>query len=361
MAGVPDPWLHKWLRHPAYDTYWQRMSPYREDYSRIRIPVLTITGYYGDSTAIGYFRDYQRYNPGARSYLVAGPWDHFGSQAQHKPDVLRGYRIDAAAQIDTWKLTFDWLDFVMRGKPRPALVRARINYEVMGENRWRNVPSLDAMGTSERLYLTTARARAGYYLLSDAAPKKVSALRQVVDLADRKTMNNDSYPYPIVGKKPDLSDGYAFLTVPFPRAEEVSGLDGEIHLRVNKRDLDVGLALYEMLPDGRLFQLTYYTERASYAADTSVRHLLTPGKEAVVPFHQDYLFSRLVAKGSRLLLTVDVNKNAFAEINYGTGKDVAVEDIHDAGAPMRVDWLSSSYVRVRVRAPLALATGSALK
>jgi len=82
----------------------------------------------------------------------------------------------------------------------------------------------------------------------------------------------------------------------------------------------------------------------------SARHLLTPGKEATVPFPQDYLFSRWVSKGSRLLLTVNVNKNAFAEINYGTGRDVGTEDIHDAGTPMKVDWLTSSYIRLRIHA-----------
>lgn len=74
----------------------------------------------------------------------------------------------------------------------------------------------------------------------------------------------------------------------------------------------------------------------------SVRHLLTPGKEAAIPFPRDYLFSRWGVKGSRLLLTVDVNKNAFAEINYGSGKDVGTKDVSDAGAPMQVEWLTSS-------------------
>lgn len=336
IAGVPNPWLHKWLRHPAYDAYWQAMSAYRADYARIGIPVLTIDGYYGDSTAIGYFNDFQRYNPGARNYLVAGPWDHFGSQGRRKPEVLRGYRIDAAAQIDTWKLTFDWFDFVMRGKSRPALVANRVNYEVMGENRWRHVSSLDAMGAGERLYLTTRRVNGRLRLLSTVPQTHPGALSQEVNLADHTTMNNDSYPYLILGKKPDLSDGYVFVTPPFSQAREVSGLDGVFHLRVNKRDLDVGIALYEMLPDGRLFQLTYYTERASYARDLSVRHLLTPGEASTIPFEQDYLFSRLIRPGSRLLLTVTVNKNAFAEVNYGTGKDVATESVEDAGAPMRL-------------------------
>ena len=93
----------------------------------------------------------------------------------------------------------------------------------------------------------------------------------------------------------------------------------------------------------------------------SARHLLTPGKEATVPFPQDYLFSRWVSKGSRLLLTVNVNKNAFAEINYGTGRDVGTEDIHDAGTPLKVDWLTSSYIRLRLRAQGRSCVSTVLK
>ncbi|HEX8806500.1 MAG TPA: CocE/NonD family hydrolase, partial [Candidatus Aquilonibacter sp.] len=346
IAGEPNPWLHKWLDHPAYDSYWQGMNPYRTDYARIHFPVLTIAGYYGDSTAVGYFTDFQRYNRAAQNYLVMGPWDHFGSQEKSKPKVLRSYTIDPVANVDAWRLTFDWFDYVMRGKPRPALVADRINYEVMGENVWRHAPSLDAMGTPQRFYLSTRKVSKAYYILATTQSSPVGALLQRVDLADRKTQNNDSYPFPILGKKLDLSDGYVFVSAPFARATEVSGLDGVFHLSVNKRDLDVGIALYEMLPDGQLMQLTYYTERASFANDMSTRELLTPGKDATVPFYQDYLFSRLVGKGSRLLLTVTVNKNAFAEINYGTGKDVASESIKDAGVPLRVKWLTSSYIRL---------------
>jgi hypothetical protein len=57
----------------------------------------------------------------------------------------------------------------------------------------------------------------------------------------------------------------------------------------------------------------------------------------------------LVAKGSRLLLTLTVNKNRFAEVDYGTGKAVADEGVEDAGAPMHVEWLTSSYVGLQVK------------
>ncbi len=48
------------------------------------------------------------------------------------------------------------------------------------------------------------------------------------------------------------------------------------------------------------------------------------------------------------MLTVNVNKNEFAEINHGTGKDVSTESAEDAGSPMQVDWLTTSYIRLRM-------------
>src|SRR5581483_11984377 len=122
---------------------------------------------------------------------------------------------------------------------QPDLVQNRVNIEVMGENRWRHVPSLDDLGESQRFYLTATRVTRSSYLLSTTTPKTKNghapALHQEVNLADRTRMTNDSYPYLVLGKKLDRSDGYTFVTQPFARAEEVSGLDGIIHLRVNKR------------------------------------------------------------------------------------------------------------------------------
>jgi uncharacterized protein len=342
IAGVPNPWLHKWLRHPSYDAYWQAMVPYRGDFAKIDIPVLTVTGYYDDGqiSALGFFKDHHAYDPTAREYLVIGPWDHFGTQHAVKDTVLRGYRIDSAAQIDTPKLTFDWFDYVMRGAPKPSLVAGTVNYEVMGANAWRHVASLDAMGSPQRFYLSTTKNDAKSYLLSPSAPAAIESLPQSVDFADRKTSNNDSYPYPIVGKTPNLSNGYCFESRPFERTTDVSGFGGVIHTVIDKRDMDVGLVLYEVLP-----------ARASYAADAAKRTLLVPDRPATIPIRQASLFSRRMVKGSRLLLTVNVNKNPYAEINYGTGKDVAAEDIRDAKTPLHVKWLTDSYIEVETSTP----------
>jgi uncharacterized protein len=43
---------------------------------------------------------------------------------------------------------------------------------------------------------------------------------------------------------------------------------------------------------------------------------------------------------------LDVDKNPFAQINYGTGKDVSDESIQDAGAPLAICWHSNSFINV---------------
>ena len=80
----------------------------------------------------------------------------------------------------------------------------------------------------------------------------------------------------------------------------------------------------------------------------SKRVLLTPGKRTLIPFERTPLISRRMSIGSRLLVMLTVNKNAFAQINYGTGKDVSDESIADAKEPLQVRWYSDSYVRVPI-------------
>jgi len=351
LSGRPNPWLLRWLQHPSFDSYWQAMVPYREDFAHINIPVLTITGYYddGQGSALNYLKDHYRYNPRASHYLVIGPYDHLGTQRAHKDDVLRGYPIDPVAQYDTPQLTFDWFDYILRGAKKPALLQDRINYEVMGANVWRHAASIAGMANERRRFYLTARKYAHYYALSTARPQSAGALPQQVNFADRKTANNDSYPFPILGKKPDLSNGYAFVTPPFRKTISIDGFfSGRIKAIINKRDFDIGLALYQILPDRRLMELSYFTGRASYARDITTRRLLHPGKVETISFDRSRLVSRQLEPGSRLLLTLNVNKNQFAEINYGTGKDVSSEDIRDAKVPLRVKWLTDSYVEIPV-------------
>ena len=80
----------------------------------------------------------------------------------------------------------------------------------------------------------------------------------------------------------------------------------------------------------------------------TVRRLLTPGKLESLPFDRTPLTSRQMAAGSRLLVRLNVNKNPFAQVNYGTGKDVSDESIADAKTPLRVQWSTDSHIKVPI-------------
>jgi putative CocE/NonD family hydrolase len=350
IDGTPNKLLQQQLQHPSIDKYWQAMQPFGKDYARINIPVLTLTGYYDDANAaaVNYLVDHYRYNKKADHYLVIGPYDHSGTAEAFKPPVLMGYEIDAVAQIDSIELTYQWFDYVMRGAPKPALIKDRINYQLMGANIWKHAPSIDAMSTQHlKLYLSAAKD-GERYRLSSSQPAEAGSIAQTVDLADRTSQLNLYDPVPISKDEPQ-ANVMAFVSEPFDSPVSVSGMiTGRLDAATNKRDMDFTLSFYELMPDGRRFHLSYYLGRASYARDMSKRVLLAPGRRTLIPFERTPLISRRMSVGSRLLVLLTVNKNSFAQVNYGTGKDVSDESIADAKEPLQVRWYNDSYVTVPI-------------
>ncbi|WP_196137137.1 CocE/NonD family hydrolase [Aliikangiella sp. G2MR2-5] len=354
IAGKPNPWLQKWLDHPGFDDYWQSMIPFEKEYAKINIPVLTLTGYYDDGqiSAMHYLKEHYRYNPNAEHYLLIGPYDHFSSQILRNTH-LRNYKLDPVALIDMREITFQWFDYVLNGAPKPALLKDKINYQLMTDNSWRHTSSFDELQAAPyRYYLhrgenkTNTENAIDENKLSLSKSSSLDALIQTIDLADRsKSYNNHYYPYPIVQKKVKIDSGFAFVTDEFTQDMELSGsMSGELKVRINKKDLDVGLVLFEIKENGDFHHLSYFLGRASYAKDMNRRHLLKPGEIESIPFERVRMVSKKISKGSRLMLLLNVNMNSFAQVNYGTSKDVSEESIADAGEPLKVEWLNSSYV-----------------
>lgn len=348
VDGLANPWLQRWLAHPAYDAYWQAMVPYGDDFAHIDIPVLTITGYYDDGqvSALHYVREHLRHRPNAEHIVVIGPYGHFGAQSEQKPSTVNGMAIDPVAQFDTPGLAFAWFDHVLYDAPLPPLLKDKVNFEVMGANRWDSAPSLDAMGPDKlKLYLAGDALQA-------QLPARPAPRRLTVDLADHSTSSNDYYPDPAMGKELDPKAGLRFVSAPFEKPVTFNGaISGQLRVKINKKDFDYGLTLYEWMPDGQLFQLGYVIGRASFARDMTRRHLLQPGHIETIPVGRGArLVSRQMQAGSRLLLVADVNKNAFAEVNYGTGKDVILESVRDAGAPLQLEIHSGSFIVVPLKA-----------
>jgi putative CocE/NonD family hydrolase len=84
FVGNPSPSFQRWVAHPTYDSYWQAMAPTREQYQKMSLPILSITGQYdGDQLgAMTYYRNHMANASAearAKHFLLIGPWDHAGT------------------------------------------------------------------------------------------------------------------------------------------------------------------------------------------------------------------------------------------------------------------------------------------
>lgn len=350
IDGTPNKWFQRWISHPAFDSYWQRMTPYQDDFAKIKIPVLAFEGYYNDGQNSGlyYLREMQKYSPETPVYLIIGPYGHFGTQKGGE-SVLYNYKVDSVALFDITAITYQWFDYILKNGAIPAILKDKINYEVMGANEWRSAQSIDDMSNSSMtLYLTSAR-EGKFYAADSEIPGKTDFLVQEVDFADREISNNNYYPDPIIRQEIDTTNGFYFISDPLEEPILVNGsFSGEINASINKMDMDIGVTIYEVLPDGEYFHLSYFIGRASYARDNTQRQLLQPNTKTNIPFSNTHLISKQLSRGSRILIHLNINKNPFSEINYGTGKTITEETINDAKEPLRIKWYNDSFVKIPV-------------
>jgi uncharacterized protein len=356
LDGKPNAIFQRWLKHPGYDAYWQKMTPQKQGFNDINIPVLTTTGYWDDDQvgAMYYYKQYHQWNKKPNHYLLIGPYDHGGAQG-YPAKQLEGYVLDSVANIIIQDIVFEWFDFVLKGKERPAILKDKVNFQVMGANEWRHAPSLQKMNNDTlRLYLSAVKNK-DRYVLSANKPGKPSFISQVVDLKDRSevdTLNFSQIPalYTIydtafTSKKHEL----VFETAPFKEVVIISGASiASFFTRINKKDIDISFSIYEQLADGKYLSLVSNWQRASYAKDRTKRILLTPNKIEQTDVNNTYTTCRQLQKGSKLVIVIGLVKLYNAQLNYGTGKDVSDETILDAKEPFKIDWFTNSCIKIPV-------------
>ncbi len=350
IDGMPNPIFERWLAHPSYDPYWQNMVAAGNDFARINIPVLTTTGYFdsGQMGALWFFREHTKRLPNAEHYLLIGPYDHIGGQRGNMDPMgrrswsnIQGYELDPIADLDLGELRYEWFNYVFKGARKPALLKDKVNFEVMNANVWKHAPTLAAMSDSS-VSIHLGRT-----------------IEQVVDLRDRSDVDKwgltgdvldpSSSVRTLIDTTPNIANTTTFASAPFDRAVEVSGLfSGQLDFVTNKKDFDFSVTLFELTPEGKYVQLNYHWQRASYAKDRTRRVLLIPGRRTALSFENNRLTSRRLQQGSRLVVVLAIEKNPSQQINYGSGKVVSDESIADAGEPLRIKLLSGT----RLRAPI---------
>jgi len=354
VVGNPSPVFQKWVSHPTYDDYWKAMGPSPEQFARIDLPILTITGHYdGDQPgALSYYREHLRYAPQAvrdRHYLIIGPWDHAGTRTPNAQ--VGGLTFGEASVLDLNGLHKEWYDWTMKGGPRPKFLEKKVSYYVVGPGAevWKRADSLESIGAERRtLYLTSDGlgsdgGQAGDVFhsghLADARPAAAAAPDRFVydplDLRPGKLeLESQSDKGYIVSQLTTLDlfgQGLVYHSEPFPEAAEVSGqVKLALWMALDVPDTDFRAELSEILPDGGSVLLTRDVLRARYRDSTEKETLVPRGEAVRYDFDTFPWFSRRISKGSRLRLVVTCSNTAELEKNYNSGGVVADETAKDA-------------------------------
>ncbi len=342
--------FRSWVNHPSYDRFWQKWLPFGAEFADIGIPVLTVTGYYspGETGALYYFTQHHRHHANADHALLIGPFDE-QTLRQGASAELRGLDVDAAARVDLNDVRYAWFRHVLRGADRPGLVSGEVNYELAGANEWRHAPSLAALESTPLRFYLVASPTGEPHRLAPRRSAEPPALVDRLDLRDRSDVEWRPTQALVLEEVP-RRDGLQFVTEPFDEPVALAGrLRGELDFTINKYDVDLVLSLYEVTPDGRYVKLFEppYAFRSSYAGDRVHRRLLLAGVRQQLPFQSERMIGRRLEAGSRLMLTVGINRRPDQQINYGAGEDVGEESIDDAGAPVRIRWHENTFIEVQ--------------
>ena len=344
VVGNGSTVFQKWVKHPTADAYYDAMAPSPEQYKRMNVPILTITGHYdGDQPgAFTFYKRHMQYGTAeakAKHFLIIGPWDHPGTRTP-KAEV-GGLKFGQASLVDLNKLHTEWYDWAMKSGTKPEFLKKRVAYYVVGAEEWKYADGLESISNATKTLYLGSGGGAGDVFRSGALTEENSAT----------STGTDSWTYDPLATKPGsaepeddgnsltsqravvnlFGEGVIYHSEIFPENTEIAGFPKlTVWLKMDVPDTDLEADLYEILPDGGSVALTGASMRARYRESLREAKPVMPGKIEKYVFDNFTFFARRIGKGSRLRLVVRSINSTGSEKNYNSGGIVASETGKDA-------------------------------
>ncbi len=352
FVGNPSKNFQRILKHPAVDIYYDAMVPTADQFKKISLPILTITGQYDadEPGAMSYYRDHiANASPEARAkhFLIIGPWDHPGTRTP--TDEVGGVKFGPAAIVDLNDLHCHWYDWTMKNGTKPQFLKDQVAYYLLaagntGANgEWKYAPNFaELVANPKTFYLDSQNGdangafRSGF--LSDKQPAEgvdqfvndpmdTSRGENVEGVEPKdKTAGVDQSFALCIGK-----DGLVYHSEPLQKETPFIGCPKvSLWVSIDTPDTDLQCDLYEIQPDGTSVALWNDFRRLRYRESLREAKLVKPGEIVKCDFDPGLFVARRLMKGSRLRLVVYSPNSIFWQKNYNSGGVVADETAKDA-------------------------------
>ncbi|PYL17217.1 MAG: hypothetical protein DME30_07405 [Verrucomicrobia bacterium] len=352
FVGNPSKNFQRIIRHPMADAYYDGMVPTQEQFKRILLPILTITGQYdGDELgAMTFYRDHMaNASPEAQAkhFLIIGPWDHAGTRTP--TDEVGGVKFGPAAIVDLNELHRQWYDWTMKNGAKPEFLKNQVAYYLLapgnsGANgEWKYSDNFaNLIANPKTLYLDSKNGDANGVFRSGMLVEKQpneGADQYVNDPMDTSRGENVEGVEPkdktaaidqsfalCIGK-----DGLVYHTGPLPKETPLVGCPKvSLWVSIDTPDTDLQADLYEIQPDGTSIALWNDVRRLRYRESLREAKLVKPDEIVKCNFDPGLFVARRLMKGSRLRLVVYSPNSIFWQKNYNSGGVVADETAKDA-------------------------------
>ncbi len=351
FVGNPTANFQRVIGHPMVDAYYDAMVPTREQFAKITLPILTITGQYdGDELgALAYYRDHlanASAETRAKHFLIIGPWDHAGTRTP--TDEVGGIKFGGAAVIDLNDLHRQWYDWTMKSGPKPVFLKDRVAYYLLapgnsGANgEWKYADDFEKLTANHHAFYLDASDgggngvfRAGTLSEKPAGtgadeyiydPLDTHRGEEVENVDNEKTAGVDQRRALNIGK-----DGLVYHSEPVSKETTLVGCPKlTLWISPDAPDTDVTAELDEILADGTSIALWSDVRRLRYRESVRQEKLVNLGETVRCDFDPGLFIARRMAKGSRLRLVISAPNSIYFEKNYNSGGVVANETAKDA-------------------------------
>jgi len=352
FVGNPSANFQRIVKHPTDDAYYDAMVPTREQFQKIALPILTITGQYdGDELgAMAFYRDHlANASPEARTkhFLIIGPWDHAGTRTP--TDEVGGVKFGGASMLDLNDLHRQWYDWTTKNGAKPEFLKNQVAYYFLapgntGANgEWKYADSLESVTAKSRAFYLDSKNRDdnGVFrsgTLTEKQPNE-GADQYIYDPLDTHRGENvegveDNQKTAGIDQRYPLSigaDGLVYHTDPLPTETPFIGCPKlSLWVSIDTPDTDLCADLYEIQPDGTSIALWSDIRRLRYRESLRQEKLVKPGEIVKCEFEPGLFVARQLMKGSRLRLVVSSPNSIFWEKNYNSGGVVAEDTAKDA-------------------------------
>lgn len=352
FVGNPSVNFQRILKHPIADAYYDAMVPTREQYQKMTLPILTITGQYdGDELgALTFYREHlANATPEVRAkhFLIIGPWDHAGTRTP--TDESGGVKFGSAAIVDLNDLHRQWYDWTMKNGAKPDFLKNQVAYYLLapgnsGANgEWKYADNFEALTASPKtFYLDSKNGDANGVFrsgtLSPNQPKEGSD-KFIYDPLDTQRGENvegleSNEKTAGLDQRFALSigdDGLVYHTEALPSETPLVGCPSvTLWVAIDTPDTDLSADLYEIQPDGTSIALWSDVRRLRYRESLRQEKLVKPGEIVKCDFAPGLFVARRLMKGSRLRLVISSPNSIFWQKNYNSGGVVADETAKDA-------------------------------